>query len=350
MRSSRFPWLPPVVVLGCLLCASAHAAETLTPRDIRQNLFSTCFLNDHEGWIAGELGRVLHTTDGGRTFARCDTPTTKGLLAVACLPDRTVIVAGQLGLVMRSRDGGDTWESLTSGTKRSLLGVSFASRDVAVAVGDYGALVRTGDGGTTWNPVPLPQEVFLPEEVAEVVDPGDILLYDVDFPTPERGWIVGEFGTIFTTSDGGKAWVSQRSPVENTLFGVAFTDAEHGWAVGLDSTMLRTTDGGVTWEQVRVPIPKGFFLALYDVAVQGSFGWAIGDRGLLLNSSDGGGSWKLVQIPTRLAGNWFRGVSVTPSGSGAIVGNRGIMLMTDRDQYRELLAETGSGQSVGGLR
>lgn len=348
MRTFRFGWLPSVAVVCSLLFGTARAAEPLLPRDIRQNLFSTCFLNDHEGWVVGELGRVLHTTDGGKTFTRSDTKTAKGLLAITCFPDRTVIVAGQLGLLMRSRDGGGTWETMSTGTKRSLLGVSFATRDVGVAVGDYGTLIRTEDGGTTWNRVHLPQEVFLPEEVAEVVDPGDVLLYDVDFATAERGWIVGEFGTIFTTFDAGRTWVSQKSPAQGTLFGVDFTDAEHGWAVGLESVMLRTTDGGATWTPEAVPVPKGFFLALYDVAVQGSFGWAVGDRGMLLNSTDGGVTWKRVQLPIRLAGNWFRGLSLTPAGTGAIVGNRGFMLVTDRDQFRELRGETDAGRRTAG--
>lgn len=344
MTTSRFGWLLALVAAACFPAGSARAAETLSAHDIRQNLFATCFLNHHEGWVVGELGRALHTDDGGKTFTRGDTKTTRGLLAVACFPDRTVIAVGQLGLAIRSRDGGNTWETLQTGTTRSLLGVAFASRDVGVAVGDYGTLIRTEDGGTTWQGVRLPEEVFLPDDVAEVVDPGDVLLYDIDFPAADRGWIVGEFGTIFTTFDAGRTWVSQRSPVQSTLFGVDFTDAQNGWTVGLESVMLRTTDGGATWKRERIPAPKGFFLALYDVAVRGSVGWAIGDRGLLLRSADGGTTWERITLPVRLAGNWFRGVSLTPAGAGAIVGNRGHILITEQTQFRELLGEAEGSQ------
>lgn len=320
----------------CLATAAAFAANVGTPDDVRQNLFAACFLNDKEGWVAGELGRVFHTTDGGLTFTRTPTGTARGLLAIACFPDRTLIAVGQLGLAIRSRDGGASWEPLTTNTKRSLLNVAFATPEIGVAVGDFGTIIRTTDGGTTWDAIPMPTEVNLPADVAEVVQPGDVLLYDVAFPTPTHGVAVGEFGTIFVTEDAGKTWASQKSPVEMTLFGVGFADTQRGWAVGLESVMIGTTDGGLTWKRLEIPAPKGYFLALYDVAVSGQYGWAIGDRGLLMKTIDAGVTWTLVDVPIRLAGTWFRGIALGADANGFIVGNRGSVLATQRDAFHEV--------------
>ena len=77
--------------------------------------------------------------------------------------------------------------------------------------------------------------------------------------------------------------------------------------------LLRTTDGGATWNKVQVPGHKGFVLGLYDVAVQGKVGWVIGDSGLLLRTTDAGATWQLVELPIKLAGNWFRGIGLTPT-------------------------------------
>jgi photosystem II stability/assembly factor-like uncharacterized protein len=327
---------PATLAAGvCALAALAHARETLSPEMVRQNLFATCFTSRDEGWVVGELGRALRTTDGGKTFVRTETGTARGLLAIACR-EGSVIVVGQLGLALRSRDGGKTWETLETGTKRTLLSIAFATPEIGVAIGDYGTIIRTEDGGGTWKPVPMPAEVRLPEEVAEVVPPGDVLLYDIAFTTPERGVMVGEFGTIFLTEDAGRSWQSLESPVESTLFGVGFADAQRGWAVGLESIMVGTTDGGLTWKQEEIPAPKGLFLALYDVAVSGPFGWAVGDRGLLMQTSDGGATWQLTKVPIRFRGDWFRGVTLLPDATGFIVGNRGIMLATERAAFREL--------------
>lgn len=326
-----------LAAVGCAVSASARAAQQPVQRsEIRQNLFSACLSTDKDGWVVGELGRVFHTTDGGNSFTRSDIRTRDALLAVACLPDGSVVVAGQQGVAMKSRDQGATWETLETGVKRDLLSVDFATAERGVAVGDFGTMIRTEDGGKTWSKLELPSDFTLPEDVVGVVEPGDVLLYDVDFATPEHGWMVGEFGVIFRTGDGGKTWMTQKSPVQTTLFGVHFADAHNGWATGIEQVMLHTTDGGQTWRKAEVPGRKGFVLGLYDVAVQGTVGWAIGDSGLLLRSTDGGETWARVDLPIKLAGNWFRGIALSPGTSGIIVGSEGEILLTNGDQYREL--------------
>jgi photosystem II stability/assembly factor-like uncharacterized protein len=334
------PDLRRLVVLAAaawVLTATPGIAESASPRvEIRQNLFSACFSTAQDGWIVGELGRVFHTTDGGATFTRSDTGTRAAFLSVACLPDGSVVIAGQKGRAMKSTDRGASWQALDTGVKRDLLSVSFPTAREGVAVGDFGTLIRTEDGGTTWTKIALPSDLSLPEEAADIVQPGDVLLYDVDFPTPERGWAVGEFGVILTTNDGGKTWTAQKGPVETTLFGVHFADAQTGWATGIEEVLLHTTDGGQTWRKTEVPARKGFVLGIYDVAVQGKVGWAIGDSGLLLRTVDGGESWTRVDLPIKLASNWFRGIALAPGASGMIVGSEGKILLTHGDEYREV--------------
>jgi len=332
-----YRWLFVLAAAGCALVRPVCAAQQQIPRsEIRQNLFSVCFFSEKDGWIVGELGRVFHTTDGGTTYTRADTGTRTPFLAVACVPDGSVVITGPKGVALKSRDQGATWEQLQTGVQRHLLSVAFPTADVGVAVGDFGTMIRTEDGGKTWSKVSLPSDFKLPEDVADIVDPGDVLLYDVSFPTPEQGWAVGEFGVIFATTDGGKTWTSQKSPVETTLFGVQFADAQNGWATGIEQVMLHTTDGGQTWKKTPIEAQKGFVLGIYDVAVQGNVGWAIGDSGLLLRSVDGGNSWTRVELPIRLAGNWFRGIALSRGTSGIIVGSEGEILLTNGDQFREL--------------
>ncbi len=318
-----------------LVATPAHPPSApLKPGELRQHLFGSCFLNDHEGWVVGELGRVFHTTDGARTFTRLDPGTKSAFTSIACFPNKTLLIVGPDGNAMRSKDGGDNWEKLATGSKRNLLSVTFASPQVGIAVGDAGTILRTEDGGTTWKKIDVPAEIPLPEEVAETIVPGDILLYSVHFGSPQRGWIVGEFGVIFTTSDAGLTWTAQKGPIDTTLFGVYFADEQKGWAVGLDSILLRTVDGGATWTNESVPVPKGFLLSLYDLAVQGQYGWAAGNSGLLLRTIDGGATWTKVEMPITLAGNWFRSVSLTPAGDGFLVGGDGLVLVTTKDQLR----------------
>lgn len=334
--SARLDWLRIFAVCWIASSVAPAVAEQLTPADIRQNLFSSCFFDDQEGWVVGELGRILHTRDGGRTFRRMAMDTRTAFLSVDCLAGGTVVTTGQHGGMLRSRDQGTTWQKLDTGTDRNLLSVDFADANLGLAVGDYGTIMRTADGGASWTRVPLPESLPLPEDIAEIIEPGDVLLYEVKFLSPQHAWIVGEFGVILASSDGGQTWTAQQSGVETTLFGLDFADAQRGWAVGIESVLLHTSDGGATWSQQEVAGDQGYSLALYDVEVRGRFGWAIGDSGFLLRSTDGGESWERVDLPIQLAASWLRGISMTPAAHGMIVGGEGLTLALDQDQFREL--------------
>lgn len=319
----------------CTLVSSASAAERIVAEDLRQNLFSVCAQSASEAWAVGDLGFVFHTTDGGRTWQVHKAGTKRPFLAISCVRDR-LWVAGQGGQIAYSPDGGMTWIQQNSGTTRNLLDIAFVDADRGIAIGDFGTVLRTDNGGSTWEKIELPDNIELPPDIAEVVQPGDVILYSLSFATRDAVWLAGEFGVILHSADGGVTWQQQRSGVETTLFGISVRENQRGWAVGLEGVLLSTQDGGESWKKESIEMPKGFVLPLYDVAVQGLFGWAIGNSGLILHSQDGGQTWKLVEVPVRMAGSWFRGISLLPDGRGFIVGSRGLVLFVDRDTFTPL--------------
>ena len=326
-----------VAAAAAISCAqSGAAAQTLSAAEFRQNLFATCFISDQEGWVVADLGRTFHTVNGAKTWERLGASTKRAAVSITC-PDRDHLwAAGQAGLIWHSDDGGRTWQPQQSGATRQLLSIAFVNLQRGLAVGDFGRLLRTEDGGKTWTRIALPQNIKLPPDVAETVDPGDVVLNSIAFTDPDHVWIAGEFGVILASTDGGLTWESQDSPVQSTLFGIFFADQQRGWAVGLESTLLRTTDGGKTWQKQEIETPWGFSLALYDVAVRGTYGWAVGNSGLLLSSNDGGETWHLVNVPVEMGSAWLRGLSLLPDGRGYIVGASGLVLATDRDKYTPL--------------
>ncbi len=325
------------VTLAALAFLGASAGGQVVPAaELRQNLFATCFANSEEGWAVGDLGRIFHTTNGARTWTRQDAGTKRPYVAIACAEHGSLWVAGQAGQIAHSADDGRTWHPQASGTQRELLDIAFGSPQRGIAVGDFGTIVRTDDGGATWAKQAFPPGLKLPPDVADVVDPGDVLLYAVAFADADHVWMAGEFGTILASTDGGRTWGQQPTSVESTLFAITFADQQHGWAVGLDATLLHTTDGGISWAKLDTEKPKGFSPALYDVAVRGTYGWAVGDNGYLLSSTDSGNTWKMVKVPMQMGSSWFSGVDLRPDGRGFIVGATGLVLAADRDTFTPL--------------
>ena len=63
------------------------------------------------------------------------------------------------------------------------------------------------------------------------------------------GIVVGIFGTINKTTDGGANWIPQYSGSQVVLKSVSFPDANNGTVVGLVGRILHTTNGGTDWTQ-----------------------------------------------------------------------------------------------------
>ncbi|MBK9451315.1 MAG: hypothetical protein IPN95_18280 [Bacteroidetes bacterium] len=62
-------------------------------------------------------------------------------------------VVGNDGVILTTSDAGQTWVQQNSGTTSHLTSVSFTNVSVGIAVGENGKVVRTTDGGTNWMQV-----------------------------------------------------------------------------------------------------------------------------------------------------------------------------------------------------
>lgn len=109
-----------------------------------------------EGWLVGEGGLVLRTSDGWHWTAppgplpeavtgQCD------FFALA-LHGRHVWLAGAPGTcVLHSGDGGQTWEVFRTEQTLPLRGLWFLDEYRGWAVGALGTILHTRDGGRTWR-------------------------------------------------------------------------------------------------------------------------------------------------------------------------------------------------------
>src|SRR5688572_7753248 len=314
--------------------SGTRAAQPLDVEELRQSLFGTCFTDDREVWMVGELGRIFRSGDGGGTWERQDAGTKRPFLALSCVAPGHAWTAGKEGIVYRTTDGGAAWQAVSTGSDRHVFALQFADERRGHGAGDFGTMIHTEDGGATWTRQQVPTDFTLPDEALDMgVEPGDVNLYAISYGDRDHVWVVGEFGTIMASADGGLTWTQQHTPFETTLFGVYFRDAQNGWAVGLDSVIVATTDGGQTWT-VQTPPVRG--RSLYDVIVRGQRGWIVGESGTLLASADGGASWEITPVPIELAANWIRSVALTPGGRGLAVGADGLVFRLDENRFERL--------------
>ncbi|MCX5894939.1 MAG: YCF48-related protein, partial [Proteobacteria bacterium] len=143
-------------------------------------------------------------------------------------------------------------------------------------VGNYGIIYHSSDGGKNW----VAQNSGM-----------KTLLCDGVFVDAKTGWVIGINGTILHTSDGGNTWVKQDSGTQKHLFGIAFTDKDYGWAVGEYSTIIHTTDGGATWKPQQPEADKIYNNVCFTDRQNG---WIVGEAGSMVHTTDGGTTWTQV--------------------------------------------------------
>lgn len=230
-------------------------------------------------WAVGSDGKVWHSDDDAKSWRLQAAATPETLQDIAAWDGRRAVAVGNQGVVLRTIDGGTTWSPVPaplSAIANKLMRVRAFADGEAWAVGEAGAVLHTSDYGASWRRA-VPEEDAAWNDVQRV---------------GSRIVLVGEFGRIRLSLDGGASWADAASPVRSSLMSVSFRDATTGVAVGLDGVVLRTDDAGASWVRVANPDHNH----LFDVIWDGS-GWvATGNKGLLVTADGDARAWKASLI------------------------------------------------------
>lgn len=166
-----------------------------------------------------------------------------------------------------------------------------------------------------------------------------------------NGWAAGGIGAgtgkILKTTDGGKNWILQNTPVINRINWLHFLNADNGFAVGDFGTFIKTTNGGMNWENVDISVTN----SLFQICFNNGTGWVVGKNGTIIKSIDNGLTW---QIQPRITWNDNYGVNYAydhyavnfvSNTSGFIVGQYGMIFKTSNggETWIKSASNTGFG-------
>lgn len=113
------------------------------------NLYDVFFSDESSGWIVGDSGAVLHTSDGGKLWSLSRIGSFPSLFSVFFKNKREGWAVGQNGFFLKTGDGGKSWDNRSVETKENLYRIVMRS-DYGVIVGDHGVMIKSNDGGATW--------------------------------------------------------------------------------------------------------------------------------------------------------------------------------------------------------
>ena len=119
-------------------------------------------------------------------------------------------------------------------------------------------------------------------------------LFATCFATDRDGWMVGELGRIFRTSDGGATWERQDAGTKRPFLAMSCLDTKTAWIAGKEGIIYATRDGGTTWTPVTTGSNRHLFTIEFVTAQRGT---AAGDYGTIVHTEDGGATWDLLHVP-----------------------------------------------------
>ncbi|MBN1560784.1 T9SS C-terminal target domain-containing protein [candidate division KSB1 bacterium] len=148
---------------------------------------------------------------------------------------------------------------------------------------------------------------------------------DLFFLNQDTGWVVGDAGAIYKTTDGGGSWQQLNTPTREELHCLYFFDELNGWIGGganYDAQLFRTTDGGESWRRVSLPISTKLLALTF---VNSQLGFAGNTHGHILRTTDGGESWQ----SQRLKWDEIYRISFANERVGWITTGYGVLKTTD---------------------
>ncbi len=293
------------------------------PSPTTQTLYQVTFLDSMNGWVSGDSGSIYRTRTGGQTWVKQETGLTTIIQdifmldslhgwAVSPYIDQTTVET----TLLTTRDGGANWlRQLVQGEQFN--GLTFLDSLNGWMVGEDGVIYGSTDGGATWAEANYDTTYFPRWE-----------LWHVKFATSMLGFAIGGrwdiIGVVWRTTDGGQIWAATNAAAE-PLYGLHFFDSLHMIAVGgdfdLGSGKVTTSDGGGSWEYE--------YLGIWGEARSLAFrtpreGWApLGHARTFMFTADSGKTWR--DYPVGVDSEMYD-VVFPDSVHGYMVGNHGKVL------------------------
>lgn len=179
---------------GVILTSPDGVNWTQSPSPVNTMLTRVRFTSAQQGWVLGYDSTILHTADGGKTWAlRHYDPKGRGLYDILFTDARNGFAVGAFGHVYATADGGNTWtESASPISKPGVhLNMLLKLQDGSLFVaGERGFMARSRDNGANWQALnsPYAGSFF----GARVLGDKGVLVY-------------GMRGNVFLTADIGRA-------------------------------------------------------------------------------------------------------------------------------------------------
>ncbi|EEA02655.1 glycosyl hydrolase, BNR repeat protein [Burkholderia sp. H160] len=271
---------------------------------VSEELVAVQFVTPTKGWVVGHGGVVLHSEDGGKSWVK----QLDGRMAAKLLTEHFRVKAAAGDARARAYLNGVEL-NYRNGPEQALLSVWFEDERNGFVVGSFGTLLATHDGGKSW------------ESWMERVECDDLLHFNAVRGVGGNIYLASEHGTIFRLDREARRFVTTNTGYKGSFFGL-LGSGDSVIAYGLRGTAYRSTDAGNTWQQldtgVHASVDGGTVLADGRIVMVTQDGQAI-------VSADDGKHFTPIAVSRR---SLFQDVAQVGAASLVVVGSDGLELVS----------------------
>ena len=210
-----------------------------SPSPVSSDLNAICFPTPQKGWVVGHEGVVLHTEDGGQSWARQLDGRQYGDIMIRYYENLTQKDNPKIARALE-----DARRFKEDGADKPFLDVYFENDHSGWIVGSFNLILKTDDAGKTWQPW-----------IDRIENDNAYSLYAIGGSGDEI-YIVGELGLVERLDRQRGSFVQLKTSYAGSFFGLV-TKPSFVLIYGLRGNAFRSRDAGKSWQKLETGLNGG---------------------------------------------------------------------------------------------
>jgi photosystem II stability/assembly factor-like uncharacterized protein len=273
---------------------------------VESDIVSVVLVSANDAWACGHDGVVLHSMDAGKSWmVQLDGVSAKTEFEAYY---NSLIASGNGALSVPLQQVHVNYDN---GPTLPWLGIWFSDAQTGYIVGSFGDIAHTEDGGKTWQPW-----------LDHIDNPN---FYDLNAVAEVGGqiYIAGEQGIVYRLDAAHEKFVALSTGYGGSLFGLTGT-VKTLIAFGMEGMIYHSEDRGQTWERSNNTSTAGIMDGV--VLADGRIALVSENGGILISDDDGTNFHSAGSEP----GMPLAGITETGDGKMTLVGLGGVSDVSEK--------------------
>jgi len=272
--------------------------------------------------MVGEYGRILVRDNPNSVWVQANVPVQTTITAVDFVDDKVAWAVGHQGVILKTIDGGNNWSKMFDGVQLTSLLKTSLEAQVSLLSTEFERAQVAGMDEDSLDELEMQLDDASYKLEDLTADAGiEIAFFDVLFNSEDYGLVIGAYGAMLETQDGGNSWQYIGYQVPNPegfhLNALTVDDNSNIYIVGEAGLGMATSDQGKSWRSLNID----YLGSLFGIEVNGPSLYSYGLRGNMFASQDQGETWQHLDTGVTnhiFSADWLNNQELLLVGAGGL--------------------------------